>query len=313
MRLNTIKTVAMTLLLTCILSAGVLAQEEITIMSWNLENNGADSATIVGMMSEYEGVDIWGLCEVSRSWEKGLEAAAEAGGSTDYTSILSQSGRADRMLILYDEDRFDLIESLELDQINPGMRVRSPLVAHLANSTTGEQFLFMVNHLYRSDDEARHTQSTKLNDWAEEQTLPIIAVGDYNYDWRVSGGDSQHDLGYDNITKDDVFQWLRPEVLDRTQYSRSFPASVLDFVFLADRSNEIHGSSEIIVKPGDFPDNDKTPDHRPLRASILLTDTEGDDDDDMDEWRRNLLERIARIEQELEELRLEIIQQSDSL
>lgn len=40
----------------------------------------------------------------------------------------------------------------------------------------------MVNHLYRGSASGRHTQSKKLNQWARSQDVPVIAVGDYNFD-----------------------------------------------------------------------------------------------------------------------------------
>lgn len=49
----------------------------------------------------------------------------------------------------------------------------------------------MVNHLYRSNNERRHAQAQGLNEWARSQTLPVIATGDYNFDWHFQTGDTQ--------------------------------------------------------------------------------------------------------------------------
>ena len=38
----------------------------------------------------------------------------------------------------------------------------------------------MVNHLYRTKEARRHLQADLLNEWASQQQLPVIAVGDYN-------------------------------------------------------------------------------------------------------------------------------------
>ncbi|MBL7042341.1 MAG: hypothetical protein ISR77_27135 [Pirellulaceae bacterium] len=40
----------------------------------------------------------------------------------------------------------------------------------------------MVNHLYRGSASGPHTRSKKLNQWARSQDVPVIAVGDYNFD-----------------------------------------------------------------------------------------------------------------------------------
>ena len=127
----------------------------------------------------------------------------------------------------------------------------------------------MVNHLARANTALRHRQAGLLRRWAETQTLPVIAVGDYNFDWRVEDGDSNHDLGYDRITEDEVFTWVRPEHLVRSQCSEDFD-SVLDFVFVANPVPSWSSSSEIIVVQGDCPDNDLTPDHRPVIARFEM-------------------------------------------
>ena len=57
-----------------------------------------------------------------------------------------------------------------------------------------------------------------------------MAVGDYNFDRDVRTGDTVHDRGYDLLTVDGVFTWVRPPQLIRTQCSFD---SVLDFVLVA--------------------------------------------------------------------------------
>ena len=115
--------------------------------------------------------------------------------------------------ILYDVDRFELIRGEELKHINIRGNVRAPFIAQLRDKQSGVEFIFMVNHLYRSDDEGRHAQAEMLNTWVSAQTLPVIAVGDYNFDWSVNGGEIDHDDGYDLLTADNRFEWVRPEVL----------------------------------------------------------------------------------------------------
>jgi hypothetical protein len=53
--------------------------------------------------------------------------------------------------------------------------------------------------MYRSKADRRQEQASMLNLWASTQTLPIIAVGDYNFDWDVDQGEVVHDKGYDNM------------------------------------------------------------------------------------------------------------------
>jgi hypothetical protein len=279
------------------------AQETLTVVSWNAESGDADPDSVAARIAGFDDVDIWGICEVSAAWEQTFTTAAGEGEGAEFRSILGTTGGADRLLILYDADRFELLGSEQLDAINPSMAVRSPLVGRFRYRPDGPEFLFMVNHLYRTNDAARATQSTQLNDWAEAQDLPLIAVGDYNYDWRVEGGEDHHDLGYDRLTEDDVFVWVRPTVLERTQHSNSYTPAVLDFVFLANAQNVLGGTSEIVVVAGDFPDNHSTPDHRPVRASLLFGTGAPTPPIAAGATREELLLRIAQLEQQIAELR----------
>jgi endonuclease/exonuclease/phosphatase family metal-dependent hydrolase len=78
-------------------------------------------------------------------------------------------------------------------------------VAHFRLKPAGPELLFMVNHLYRGNADGRHEQARLLNAWAREQTIPVIAVGDYNFDWDVTTGETVHDQGYDLLTAEGVF------------------------------------------------------------------------------------------------------------
>lgn len=241
--------------------------EPITVVSWNTELNDADIAVISDRIIAFQGVDLWGLVEVNRaSHQPMLEAAAELGEKADFESVLSDSGGGDRLLALYDADRFDLLAAWEEDEINTTGDARAALVLELRERRSNIRFLFMVNHLYRSRDDERRQQAQLLNAWAARQTLPVIAVGDYNFDWEITG--DEHDAGYDLLTVNDRFQWVRPATLVTTQCS-GWPCtfnSVLDFVFTAGAAQAWRAESEIVVVPGDFPDDDTTSDHRPVLA-----------------------------------------------
>ena len=126
----------------------------------------------------------------------------------------------------------------------------------------------MVNHLYRSNTEGRHEQARLLNARAPQQTLPVIAVGDYNFDWDVSNGDTVHDRGYDLLIVDGVLTWVRPPQLIRTQCSFN---SVLDFVFVAGAARQWSASSEILATEESYcPSDQHRSDHRPVRDVFEL-------------------------------------------
>ena len=229
------------------------------------------------------------------SWAATFETAAENATNAEFKAVLGTTGGPDRLLILFNDDRFDLIgNKIELSNINIGGNVRAPLVIHLRENNTGTEFLFMVNHLYRTRSTRRHMQAELLNEWAANQQLPVIAVGDYNFDWDVEDGDTDHDEGYDNMIAEDVFKWIKPQTLIKTQASPDYN-SVLDFVFTSKDAKSWAESSEIIVKDGDFPDDNQKSDHRPVRAWFDLSN-------DPEITKEDILREIRALKEKIEEL-----------
>jgi endonuclease/exonuclease/phosphatase (EEP) superfamily protein YafD len=246
--------------------------EAITVSGWNVGLDDADVDTIAARIAAFDGVDLWGITEVNRTDAVAdLEMASEQGEVGDFAAVLGPSGGGMRLVALYDDTRFDLLEWYELEEINTTGNARAPLVLYLQDTLSDQKFLFMVNHLYRSREEERHKQAQLLNEWAAGKALPAIAVGDYNFDWDVQMGERIHDLGYDLMTEGGAWEWVRPAQLVTTQCS-GWPCryeSVLDFVFAAGPAREWRAESEIVVAPGDFPDDDTTSDHRPVVARFV--------------------------------------------
>lgn len=255
----------------------IAADLDFQVVGWNIESGQASPGTIAQQVTnDFTGIELWGFSEVqSDRVAELMELAAEEGEGTDMERIVGTTGRSDLLSILYDTGRFELLEAFELVDINIEGRVRAPLVAHLRGRQSGVAFFFMVNHLYRGDAQGRHLQSQMLNEWAAAQTDPVIAAGDYNYDWHVERGDQDHDAGYDYLTANGVFEWLRPEVMVTTHDSHY--NSVLDFIFVAaTEAQRQHwsGYSEVIVRDGDFPNTNLTSDHRPVFATFHYSPTE---------------------------------------
>lgn len=287
----------------CFFLSSLFAQEDLSVIGWNIESGGSKIEVIAERLKIAQGIDIWGLSEVNGPEVVSiLEAAAEDGENSDFSSVLGTTGGSDRLLIIFDVDRFDLVRYEELEDINIGGNVRAPLVALLAEKSTGIQFYFMVNHLYRSNNERRHQQSRLLNEWAGRQSLPVIAVGDYNYDWEIA--DNSHDLGYDLLTAGEILTWLQPKELIATQCAAVSGGcrynSVLDFVFIRNVPSNWQSSSEILKMPNDFPDDESTSDHRQVMAKFRLAISE---DHCSDEFKEHLLQRISKLEEELQSLK----------
>jgi endonuclease/exonuclease/phosphatase family protein len=268
--------------------------QTLTVVSWNVESGGSDDQTIRQRIGSFQGVDVWGLSEVNNATSAStFELGAEDGEDANFERIVGTTGGADRLTILYNADRFRLIRSEELTDIGSGNH-RAPLVAELQEIATNKSFLFMVNHLARGNNTLRHQQATKLNEWVRTQTLPVIAVGDYNFDWEVVGGDQDHDTGYDNMTAANVWTWVRPASLIKSQCSPNFN-SVLDFIFVNSGAQSWSGSSQIIVEPNDCDASPLTSDHRPLVGTFNISAGPL--------TKEQLLRKIEEIERQLTQLK----------
>jgi len=244
--------------------------EEIRVVGFNTESGDAVANVVAQTIAAVEGESIWGLCEVENAgWASTFSEAAPDGDGPDFEYVLGTTGWSNRLAVLYDPDRFELVDHFELFYIDPDGDGRAPLVARLRSLETGRELLFMVNHLWRSDARLRHEQAGLLHDWAEEQTLPVVAVGDYNFDWEVVGGDTDHDQGYDLMTAGDAWVWVRPEELVATQCSDYYD-SVLDFVFVSGEAKSWDGESVILESEPLYceNENEQQSDHRPVEATF---------------------------------------------
>jgi endonuclease/exonuclease/phosphatase family metal-dependent hydrolase len=289
-----------------VLSAAATHAQSITVIGFNVESGGASVPVLSQVIAKQQGVDVWGLSEVQdKSWlDAFVKAAAEGEGGAKFEGVLGTTGQADRLAVVYNSTRFELVRSLELHHINVSGTVRAPLVAHLRlRSAPQTEFLFMVNHLYRGDAEGRHRQARLLNDWGRQQALPVIATGDYNFDWNVNGGDTDHDPGYDFMTAGDVFKWVRfPSPMVKTQCSNF--NSVLDFVFLAGPARQWKAESSVLfADDATYCDQSRNgSDHRPVLARLDATPGTGRPTPTT-VTRQDILNRIAALENELRALR----------
>lgn len=259
------------------------AQMPLTIVGWNVEQGfqpDADLAWIAGQLTEMNGVDIWGLTEISRGYIHDYTAAAGLDEGNNFEHVMTEnSSGGDLMALVYNADRLNILWHVELEGFNYALsnttkNQRPPLAAHFMDKKSKQHFVVMVNHLAREEDK-RHIQAKRLQQWIQKQRIPIIAIGDYNFDWDVENGESNHDEGYDFLTAGGFFQWLRPDVLINTQCTPAQNGgcrynSILDFVFVANGAKQWQGQSAILTKEGDFPDDEIKSDHRPVMAKFML-------------------------------------------
>ena len=161
--------------------------QTLSVVSWNVESGGSDDQIIRHRIGSFQAIDVWGLSEVASPASAGVfETGAEEGEDANFDKVVGPTGGGDRLAIIYNAVRFRLIRSEELTNINQG-NPRATLLAELQDISANRNILFVVNHLARGNSELRRRQARQFNEWVRNQTLPVIAVGDYNFDWEVSG------------------------------------------------------------------------------------------------------------------------------
>jgi endonuclease/exonuclease/phosphatase family metal-dependent hydrolase len=215
----TLRTAAIALSLVAAAGSHPLAAESLTVLGLNVESDAdTDPREVATLIQRIDGVDIWGLSEVAddRTVLTFLNAA-KSGETGQFRYFLGRSGRSDRLAVIYNRSKLELLETRELHYVQfERDGHRAALIGHFKQRATGRTFLFMVNHLARDPDDLRHRQAGLLYEFGRKEPEPVIAVGDYNFDWEVTGGENNHDPGFDRMTAGDVFQWVRPgELVDQ--------------------------------------------------------------------------------------------------
>ena len=246
---------------------------QISILAWNVESGGSDPALIAEQLRALDGYDVYALSEVSPD---DFELFAGVFGP-GFESVESETGRGDRLQILFDSERFELIRRQEMDRyrdylLNNGTH-RSPLMVHLRERDTGVEFQVVANHLARSNEQLRTKQAIGLREWARDQTLPTITIGDFNMDYDFPSQEGNE--AFVEMLRDNIWEWVEPTEFIDTNWSDSdgdgrdnYPHSMLDFAFVAGPAKEWKPASEAIVREGDFPDDERESDHRPIELEL---------------------------------------------
>ena len=253
----------------------LVAAMQYNLLSWNVESDGATSTVICEQLAELNKDDHYDIFTLSEVLPADLKKFRYALGK-HYKYVYSKSGFSDRLEILYNENKFELVRHFEIKEINILNRYRAPLVAHLKDRENGTEFLVMVNHLARGKAEIRQKQATMLVDWARDQTLPVFALGDYNFDFVFKT--RKGNPAFSNMLKDNIWRWVEPvELIDTNWYDNprnpdgidDYPGSILDFAFVAASAKNWKSTCRVVVRDGDFPDDKTTSDHRPFEMTIV--------------------------------------------
>ncbi len=253
-------------------SSLLFPQKRILVLGWNVESGDNNPSTIGRQLQLLEGYDLAGLTEVEEMNAE-LYASAFAYGEGAYGEdrtfdyALGATGRSDRMMLLWDSARFEQVgAAIEIDSLNEGYH-RAPLYIQLKLKGTDIGFLFMVNHLARANADLRQRQAQGLAAWSKKQTLPIIAVGDYNFDYNIDDGVGNK--AFDIFLHDNALSWIRPQKLVKTSLHPRYNG-ILDFFFLAHKPENWRVSSTILFDDKTMPDNYESSDHRPVEGLIYI-------------------------------------------
>lgn len=227
------------------------------MVTWNIQSGQSDPDTIAEQMALFDGVDIWLLQEVNEKETGYYRAGAEDGEGSTYSMVMSSSGDGNHLLTVWNADRFTVLKTLELAQINTTGNARPALVVLLRDNDTGVAFAVMNNHLYSSRPEERLRQATLLAQWAQAQSVPLFAGGDMNFEANSS------DSAYVAMTAGGQWERIVPENDGPTRPN----GRAIDHIFVSGPALEWPISTQIVERENDL-DNEQNSDHRPVIALV---------------------------------------------
>jgi len=217
-----------------------------------------------------------------------LEKVSEYPGS-DFELIFGTQGTcSDKLAILYNRDRLELVEPSQ-ELISEVGGDRAPLVAQFRSIPDGAELFAVVNHFARSNTGSRNRQATNLRSWIEQQSLPVVTLGDFNMEYSVDldldrprSCDGYLELGneaFTIFTASDEIRWIQPQCLangtcpiEGTGCFLPCFNSILDFIFVGGTAAaDWTGTSEIAFSNDtNYCANDPLggADHRPVLATL---------------------------------------------
>ncbi|MEM9413125.1 MAG: hypothetical protein AAGA30_18595 [Planctomycetota bacterium] len=254
----------------------IVAQSPLNLMTWNVESDGADPQVIAEQLKELSGFQIYALTEVDKRNFDLFESAC----GKNFKSIEGTHKENDHLQIIYDDSVLKLESWTEIEDYagyafnRPDRALRCPLLGRFVIRQSGKSFQVVVNHLARGNAKFRQQQAKGLREWGRNQTVPTISIGDFNFDFVFKT--RQGNRAFQEFTQDNVWKWIEPEeLIDSNWYDADrdgkddYPGSILDFAFVTGPAKSWNWKCEVIQRPGDFPDDKTTSDHRPLKLQWI--------------------------------------------
>ena len=254
-----------------------------SVMHWNVESGGNEPTTIAAQlvnMITLGNYDVIGLSEVEAPGVYKTVLGDVWPGRYQVIEGLTGANEErddDHLWMAFDKSKFELVETSEMKEdggfVFDDGHHRVPLYAKLKDKSDGMEIIFLMNHFARGNKDFRQSQAKTLREWARTKQTPIVAIGDYNLDFEFAT--QKGNPAFTEMMRDNVWAWVRPEPLVDTNWSDrdgdgvdNYIDSLLDFSFVAGAAKEWKNSSRVIVRDGDFPDNERTSDHRPVELFL---------------------------------------------
>ncbi len=150
---------------------------------------------------------------------------------------------------------------------------RPPVAVKFKHPNSRSEFILLVNHFSAESSDIRARQAEFLVELARTASLPIIAVGDFNMEYDIKSGRGNE--AFDIIQTDGIWRWVEPEQAIDTNWSGpngngrdNHPNSMSDLVFVAGPPEGVRVTCKVVVREGDFPDDEKTSNHRPVLVTV---------------------------------------------
>ncbi len=249
------------------------------VLHWNIESSGNEPQVIAKQLNDLGAADLIALSEVDQP-QVYVESLSKR-FIKRYSFLLGASGQFQnrenqRLFLAYNQNRFEAVSHLDMHKyeklkLNDGAHA-SPFVVNLKDKVTNQEIVVVVCHFSLRNSDLRQTQALALRKWAKTIAKPVIAIGSFNFDYQIKK--QTGNTAFDEFTKDGIWKWSKPEKLVDTCWLAGedgkdrYPDTIVDFAFTSNFPNDWNSSSKIIVREGDFPDDDQTSDHRPIELLV---------------------------------------------
>ena len=252
----------------------------IAMLHWDVEAGGSEPETVARELIDIDKYHVVGLSTVDKP--KDFEKAFDDAWPKTYDHFQSKSGKIANapnrhLILLYDYTRLYMVSKTEVADVDgkplTGGDYPAPLVAHFRDNTDDKEFMVVLVQFAENDLELQKKQAEGLREWIRSASQPVVVLGNFNFDYQIENESANE--AFDAFTKGGVYKWVKPlEMMDAVWVDEdgdgtNDQAGVLaDFAFLAGRAKKWPATCRIVKRGRDFPDDERTPNHRPVELIV---------------------------------------------